>query len=143
TTGMPVVYGTQFPPPSMLSYTPMSVPAHRRVVLTGSIISAFTGTSGNPLPEADHVGVPVERLVVFHTCWPAGRLKPPKQAYAMDAFVGSIFNRQMECAGMPPPVMFVRTLEPVVVPQIWKLLSDTRRVLSSVGAIAIELIGTP
>src|SRR5437764_1100244 len=50
----------------------------------------------------------------------------------MDAFVGSIFNRQMECAGMPPPVMFVRTLEPVVVPQIWKLLSDTRRVLSSI-----------
>jgi hypothetical protein len=72
TRGSPLLNGVQLAPPSVEAKTPMSVPATRFCVLAPSMAKDSTGTSGMPLPAATQVGAPEVRLVVFHTCCPAG-----------------------------------------------------------------------
>src|SRR5262249_16795275 len=97
-----------------------------------------------PLPATLHVGAPLNRFVVFQTCWPDVRPNPFRQTYATFEFVGSIATRPIYRRGEIAPVTFVIVVAPEVVERNTRpTLVPTSRTSSLCGAMAIALMLAP
>src|SRR5688500_7871452 len=120
----------------------MSVPAKSRLESAGSITKALTGTCGKTFVPEPLAGVQFGdvRLVVFQTFVTP---KPESVMYAVSGLFGSTAARATKTFGTTfVGSRFVKSGDPVVVPQIPPFSWPTSRTLSLAGPIIITLLGT-